>query len=147
PAEFTKLNNAMYFAATPASGVGREIYKLGADGSVTKWADIHPLSGGAVRYGFTEFKNALYFQAVGPTGDELYKLGADGSVTLWKDINPGPGDSLPFGADIQPSSAQFNDALWFAATSRVTASGADRELWKLGADGSVTFWADINPGP
>jgi ELWxxDGT repeat protein len=36
----------------------------------------------------------------------------------------------------------FDNALWFQGTS--VDNGI--ELFKLGADGSFTFWKDINPG-
>jgi ELWxxDGT repeat protein len=36
----------------------------------------------------------------------------------------------------------FDNALWFSALNPTLGI----ELYKLGADGSFTFWKDINPG-
>jgi len=36
----------------------------------------------------------------------------------------------------------FDNALWFNAHNSMLGN----ELYKLGADGSFTFWKDINPG-
>jgi len=44
--------------------------------------------------------------------------------------------------DSTPSSI-FENAAWLQGTSNATG----QELYKLGADGSVTLWKDINPGP
>src|SRR5262249_1190850 len=95
--------DALWFRGDIASGA--QLFKLGADGSVTQWTAVsggfNPLlvSQAADDLDSTPssiFENAAWLQGNSTaTGTELYKLGADGSVTLWKDINPGPGNSFP----------------------------------------------------
>src|SRR5262249_27077373 len=102
----TVFNGALWFTGqTPTHG--RQLFKLGADGSVTQWTnigtDLNPVPVSAAVFPpdpdstpLSVFDNALWFRANNPTlGTELYKLGADGSFTFWKDINPGPGGSFP----------------------------------------------------
>jgi ELWxxDGT repeat protein len=97
----TVFNNALWFeGATPVNG--NQLFKLGADGSVTQWTDIgtdlepRPLSTGVDSIPLSVLDNALWFQGNSPTsGNELFKLGADGSFTFWKDINPGAPNSAP----------------------------------------------------
>jgi len=96
----------------------------------------------------TVFNGALWFTGETPThGFQLFKLGNDGSVTQWTDIGPGlnpvPVSALANDPDSTPLST-FNNALWFSANNP---TNGGRELYKLGADGSFTFWKDINPGP
>jgi ELWxxDGT repeat protein len=59
PAGLTPFHGAFYFAAngTDASGqsVGRELFRLDADGSVTLVADINPGMAGSDPAGFTLF--------------------------------------------------------------------------------------------
>jgi len=111
------FNDAVWFNGNTASG--RQLFKLGNDGSVTQWTafpggfDPILVSAGVSRLPpnpgnppFPQdpdstpssiFQNAAWLQGTSPTlGTELYKLGADGSVTLWKDINPGPLGSVPY---------------------------------------------------
>jgi len=95
----------------------------------------------------TVFNGALWFEGVTPAhGFQLFKLGNDGSVTKWTDIGDGL-NPIPVSTDAEdPDStplSTFNNALWFNA--RNPANGGV-ELYKLGADGSFTFWKDINPG-
>jgi hypothetical protein len=97
---------------TPANG--EQLYKLGNDGSVTKWtaigADLSPED-------LTVFNNALWFNGFDTTNNQsqLYKLGFDGSVTKWT-ANPGVG----FGLD--PSNmTEFNGASWFDGSTPPTA--------------------------
>jgi hypothetical protein len=74
-------------------------------------------------------------------------LGADGSVTQWTaigtNLNPQPVSAAAEDPDSTPLST-FNNALWFQGNNP---NGLGNELYKLGADGSFTFWKDINPGP
>ena len=42
----------------------------------------------------------------------------------------------------KPPPSVFDNALWFSAQNPTKGF----ELYKLGADGSFTFWKDINPG-
>jgi len=95
----------------------------------------------------TVFNGALWFEGQTPAhGQQLFKLGADGSVTQWTDIgtnlNPIPVSAAAEDPDSTPLST-FNNALWFSANN----PNGGNELYKLGADGSFTFWKDINPGP
>src|SRR5262249_7384215 len=111
---------------------GVQLFKLGADGSVTKWTNI-----GIALFpqDLTVFNNALWFNGTDTTTgkNQLYKVGADGSVTRWTS-NPGTGSGL------QPlNMTVFNGALWFEGST--PAHG--QQLFKLGADGSVTQWTDI----
>jgi ELWxxDGT repeat protein len=53
-------------------------------------------------------------------------------------LNPVP---LSTGTGSTPE-AVLDNALWFQGNSPTSGN----ELYKLGADGSFTFWKDINPG-
>ena len=95
----------------------------------------------------TAFNDALWFVGQTPThGGQLFKLGNNGSVTQWTDIgtnlSPLPVSAVVGDPDSTPLST-FNNALWFNANN----PNGGIELYKLGADGSFTFWKDINPGP
>ena len=94
----------------------------------------------------TVFNGALWFDGRTPAnGFQLYKLGNDGSVTQWTDIggglNPRPVSTVADDPDSTPLSV-FDNALWFRGDNPTLGN----ELYKLGADGSFTFWKDINPG-
>jgi len=144
PEDLTVFNNALWFHGINA-GQG-QLYKLGFDGSVTQWT-ANPGSGfGLEPFNMTVFNGALWFEGVTPAhGQQLFKLGNDGSVTQWTDIgtglNPIPVSTAAGDPDSTPLST-FNNALWFSADN----PSGGRELYKLGADGSFTFWKDINPG-
>jgi ELWxxDGT repeat protein len=76
---------------------------------------------------------AFFEATTNALGSELWRLnGVDGSVLLWADINPGAPGSFP-GNDSGLDNP-FNNALWFDAFRPATGF----ELYKLGADGSVT---------
>src|SRR5262249_32331043 len=107
--DLTVFNNALWFdGQTPNQG--NQLYKLGNDGSVTKWTAINPNGAPAPGVGpgldpgqFTEFNGSLWFDGnTGTQGRQLYKLGFDGSVTKWTAANSGGGglnrskDSLEF---------------------------------------------------
>src|SRR5262249_32007081 len=119
---------------SPTKGV--ELYKLGADGSVTLWTDINPGAGSSSPSDLTLFNDALWFNAFDGTSNQLYKLSDDGSLIKWTDINSANGGLNPQGMTVD------NGALWFDGTN---ATNGGAELYKLGANGSVTLWADINP--
>jgi hypothetical protein len=118
---------------------------LGSDNSVTLWtqigADLNPSD-------LTVFNGALWFVGSDTTTgrSQLYKLGNDGSVTQWTAVGtnlfPAPVSAVAGDTDSTPLST-FNNALWFEGHTAATGT----ELYKLGADGSFTFWNDINPGP
>src|SRR5262249_37126269 len=126
-----------------------QLYKLGNDGSVTQWT-ANPGFGVGLEPAFlTVFNGALWFTGGTPAhGGPLFKFGSDGSVTQWTDIfGGGQGvDPIPVSVaaedpDSTPLSV-FDNALWFSANNPTLGN----ELYKLGADGSFTFWKDINPG-
>jgi len=147
PSDMTVFNNALWFDGINA-GQG-QLYKLGNDGSVTKWtADPGFMGGGLNPGGMTVFNDALWFSGATPAnGSQLFKLGSDGSVTQWTAIagglNAQPVSTAANDPDSTPLST-FNNALWFSANNP---NNGGTELYKLGADGSFTFWKDINPGP
>src|SRR5215467_4054066 len=122
-----------FFIASPSPGGGDQLYKLGADQSVTQWTAINNLN----PFDLTEFDGNVWFGGRTATqGNQLYKLGFDGSVTQWTAINPGgfPG--------LNPNDLTvFNDALWFSGATPTQGN----QLYKLGNDGSVTQWT-ANPG-
>src|SRR5262249_55619412 len=133
--DLTVFNDALWFAGlTPNQGV--QLYKLGNDGSVTKWTAINP-PGGLFPQDITVFNGNAWFNGntVGQ-GVQLYKLGNDGSVTQWTAINPG-GGGLQRGR-----SSYFNGTVWLGGA----AGGEGNQLYKLGNDGSVTKWTAINTG-
>src|SRR5215470_9596212 len=71
---------------------------------------------------------------------QLYKLGDDGSVTMW---TANPGDNTEPDQGLNPFDLTlFNNAVWFSGET--TTDG--NQLYKLGADGSVTLWTDIHSG-
>jgi len=147
PQDLTVFNNALWFSGFDSTTNQRELYKLGFDGSVTKWTANVGAGFGLQPSGMTVFNGALWFGGTTPAhGQQLFKLGADGSVTQWTDIgnglNPQPVSAPAEDPDSTPLST-FNNALWFQANN----PNGGTELYKLGADGSFTFWKDINPGP
>jgi ELWxxDGT repeat protein len=134
------FNNALWFSGS--TGGQEQLYKLGNDGSVTKWTANNGSGAGLRPQNMTVFNDALWFAGDTPThGQQLFKLGADGSVTLWTDIFGGGTGLDPIPVSPAPLSV-FDNALWFSANNPTLGN----ELYKLGADGSFTFWKDINPG-
>jgi hypothetical protein len=131
----TVFNNAMWFNGQDTTTGQSQLFKLGSDGSVTRWTANPGLAGSGLSPDeMTVFDNALWFEGLTPAnGYQLYKLGNDGSVTLWTKI----------GADFDPSGMTvFNDALWFSGSDTTT---GQIQLYKLGSDGSLTKWT-ANPG-
>src|SRR5262249_49147593 len=91
---------------------------------------------------FFVFNDALWFDGGAPSGFELYKLGADGSVTQWTaggSLNPRLVSEAAADPDSTPSSI-FENAAWLQGNDPV----AGNQLFKLGADGSVTLWSAPN---
>src|SRR5262249_43889005 len=115
------------------NGSTTELYKLGADQSVTQWTAIalNPID-------LTEFDGNVWFRGTSATqGNQLYKLGFDGSVTQWTALN-----APPSGIGLDPFDlTDFNDALWFNGQT----PNQSFQLFKLGFDGSVTQWTATNP--
>src|SRR5262249_11256110 len=110
---------APFAASAPARGAegntaaqGSQLYKLGFDGSVTKWTAINPGGGGLGPFDFTDFNDALWSNGFAPgQGPQLYKLGFDGSVTKWTALNTGGGGLNPFNL------TDFNNAMWFGGST------------------------------
>src|SRR5262249_8378075 len=71
--DLTVFNNALWFdGQTPNQG--NQLYKLGNDGSVTKWTAINPVGPGLDPGQFTEFNGSLWFDGnTGTQGRQLYK--------------------------------------------------------------------------
>src|SRR5262249_13206282 len=140
----TDFNNAMWFDGQTATQ-GIQLYKLGFDGSVTRWTALNTGGGGLNPAELFVFDDALWFSGQTATqGQHLFKLGAAGSVTQWTAMPGGFNPELVSQAAVgahAPSSI-FENAAWLQGTSNATGT----ELYKLGADGSVTLWKDINPG-
>ena len=127
-----------------------------------------PPPGGANGVILEPFANALWFGGNAADGtNQLFKLGFDGSVTQWTAV-PGGFDpifvsdainTLPplNGGVVLPgrggtpvdidSTARSIDLMQNAAWLQGRSNAGGFELFKLGADGSVTLWKDINPGP
>jgi len=154
---FTNFQDALWFNGN-APGQGFQLYKLGNDGSVTKWTALSTgLADGLDPLTPFVFNDAVWFNGNAADGTrQLFKLGNDGSVTQWTAVPGGfdprlvsagvaslPGGMFPQDPDSTPSSI-FENAAWLQGTN---AAHGGTELYKLGADGSVTLWKDINPGP
>src|SRR6266478_5347472 len=123
----TVFNNALWFTGNNPATDGEQLYKLGADGSVTKWTSLNPGLVGLEPFNMTVFNDALWFDGNTPAnGVQLFKLGSDGSVTKWTSI----------GSNLFPQDEViFNNALWFTGEN-----AGQLQLYKLGFDGSVTKW-------
>src|SRR6266516_2837047 len=130
-----------FFSAFNGSTI--QLYKLGADQSVTQWTAIDNL----FPFDPTEFDGNAWFagDTGGAEGRQLYKLGFDASVTKWTAImTPGGGGLFP--APGIEDLTVFNNALWFDGFT----PNQGFQLYKLGNDGSVTKWTaipGINPNP
>ncbi|MCI0360315.1 MAG: hypothetical protein L0211_17710, partial [Planctomycetaceae bacterium] len=151
PSELTQFNGSYYFTAdgTNASGqsVGRELFRLDADGTVTLVADINPGTAGSNPGDFRLFDSSgdprLLFAADGTdasgqsVGRELYQLDTNGNVTLVFDINPGSASSSPV------MLTEFSGKLYFTAFTSATG----REAYVMNNGGNVSLIADLNTGP
>src|SRR5262245_13252523 len=144
PSGLTQFNGSVYFTAdgvnSSGQSVGRELFKLNSDGSVSLVADINPGAAGSDPAGFTLFNPngvaRLLFAATGLQGRELYQLDTSGNVTLLFDVNPGPGSSDPV------MLVEFSGKLYFSATAPATG----REAYVVNNGGNVSLIADLNPG-
>jgi len=119
PFDFTVFNNAMWLNGSDPTGQ-EQLYKLGSDGSVTKWTANPGIGGGLSPVNMAVFNDALWFNGQTPThNQQLFKLG-DGSVTQWTDIGNGL-SPIPVSTDARdPDStplSTFNNALWFQANN------------------------------
>jgi hypothetical protein len=114
--------NALWFGGNTADGTN-QLFKLGFDGSVTQWT--------ATPGGF----NPIF------VGDGINTLPPLNGVP--PNPQPLPGAGGPLIDTDSTAQSIFQNAAWLQGRS--PAGGT--ELFKLGADGSVTEWKDINPGP
>jgi autotransporter-associated beta strand protein/ELWxxDGT repeat protein len=139
PAEQVEFNGSVYFSAEGTDGngnsVGRELYRLDPDGSVTLVSDINAGAAGSDPSQFEVFDDELYFAATGAQGRELYKVDDDGNVSLVANIGTGAASSNPEFLSEQGSK------LYFAATGP-----QGRELYSVNQGGNVSLVANINPG-
>lgn len=145
PTHLTEFGGSYYFTAdgTNAAGqsVGRELFRLDADGSVTLAADLNPGATGSDPGEFTLYNlqgsPRLLFAATGPQGRELYQLDTSGNVSLVYDVNPGPAGSDP------KLLSEYSGKLYFTAQT----PAAGRELYVMNNGGNVSLIADLHPGP
>src|SRR5262249_34493629 len=129
--------NALWFNGNTGTQ-GNQLFKLGFDGSVTKWTAINPAGGGLFvdqDPDMTTFNNALWFDGFTGADFQLYNSGSDGSVTSWTTINPGGSSFIPYTLLFR------SNAVWFNGNTGTQGN----QLFKLGFDGSVTKWTAINP--
>jgi ELWxxDGT repeat protein len=141
----TEFNGALWFQGQDTTTMQEQLYKLGNDGTVTKWTGNPGSGNGLFPTDMTVFNGALWFSGETPTnGRQLFKLGNDGTVTQWTNVSGGLFPETVSSADNLPSTplSVFDNALWYQGNTPTHGN----ELYKLGADGSFTFWADINPG-
>src|SRR5262249_27020101 len=138
PPDLTEFDGNVWFNGDTSFGTqGRQLFKLGFDGSVTQWTAINPGVQGLDPFDLTDFNDALWCDAGTPTqGFQLLKWGNDGSVTQWTALNTGVIGLAPFNL------TDFNNAMWFDGLT----PNQGIQLFKLGNDGSVTQWTAINPG-
>lgn len=148
PSDLAAYNGELYFYANKDygyTGIGRELYKMKADGSVVVAADIRPGAAGSSvgRPAFTVYRDELYFGADdGTTGTELWKVKADGSVVQVKDIAQGSTSSINSYA---LKFTEINGELYFNAKPF---AGAGYEAFlKVTADGNVVQANTYTSGP
>jgi autotransporter-associated beta strand protein/ELWxxDGT repeat protein len=145
PTDLTLFDGSYYFTADGVNdsgqSVGRELFRLNPDGSVSLVADINPGTGGSDPGDFTLFDPngdaRMLFAATGPLGRELYQIDTSGAVTLVFDVNPGPASSDPV------MLTEFSGKLYFTAFTSATG----REAYVVNNGGNVSLIADLNPGP
>src|SRR5215831_13027182 len=142
------MPSTFFSAFIPGAAEGFQLFKLGADQSVTQWTAIEGTGGmdpGFNPLDLTEFNGAVWFEGFTAEifGAQLYKLGNDGSVTKWTDV-PGPSFTNGLFTRLLPQAdfTVFNNALWFNGNTQ----NEGTQLYKLGADGSVTLWTALNTG-
>jgi len=144
PANLTQFGGSYYFTAdgvdAGGNSVGRELFRLDADGSVTLVADINAGAAGSDPSDFAVFDpngdSRMLFAATGPLGRELYQIDSTGAVSLVFDINPGTASSSPM------LLTEFSGKLYFSAF----AAASGREAYVVNNGGQVSLIADLNPG-
>src|SRR5262245_19113053 len=128
----------LYFGATDGT-TGAELWRVKADGSVNRVADIRSGSGSSLPGNFTALNGELYFSAnSGSSSGEIWKVKSDGSVVLVTGVSA----STPTGLE---NFTVFNGELYFSAANGTPPFTANNHLWKLKADGSLVDLAVLNP--
>jgi ELWxxDGT repeat protein len=112
------INNTIYFVAADAAN-GSEIWKIGANGNVTRVTDIEPGAGSSNPSNLTEFNNTLYFNASSKKdGLKTYKIDpTSGNPILAEAFAPN------FALDTQK--VNINGVLYFVDPN------FPRNLWKV----------------
>lgn len=129
PSALAMFDDALVFVARDPLTLRRDIWKLEADGSLTKATNIQAVS----ILSLTAFNGELYFVAdTGSAGrNSLWKINESGIVAQVAVFN----SPFPF------NFTEFNGELYFQAAT--TATGV--ELWKVRSDGAAVLAADIAP--
>lgn len=146
PQTFYEYGSVFLFSAYTADN-GRELWKTDgtADGTVLV-KDIDPSNKSLPAYapnifGFTTFKNKVYFNASEPThaSEGWVTDGTTDGTVLLKDFNANKGNGFPFFVE-----AIFaNNQMIFPATS----ANEGTELWASdGTSENTNLFKDINPG-
>ena len=127
---FVSYRSELYFGAADMLA-GPDLWKVKANGSVAKVADLNPGLFVSPPIVMADFNNELYFWVSdGLTGTALHKLKTDGGVV---DVT-GPGGSSLFVGPAQ-SSIVFGNELYFRASDSIS---------KVKADGSVSVIANVS---
>jgi len=162
PDNFIVYNSRLYFVAT-TPGAGREIWVTTGktDTSSTYLLfDIYPgncldpnsgitIPCSSSPYGFTEFKNRLYFSALNSLGRELWVSNGT-STSMVIDIYTGmcsllstTGRNVTTPCDSEPSSfVVYKDKLFFSATSKTYG----REIFVTDGTSFPSIFKDLYPG-
>lgn len=118
------------------SGLGYELWRTdGTDAGTVLVKDLVPGNASSNPFGFTTFKNAVYFSAGSPSGTELWRTdGTDAGTTLVADLNS-TGSSTP----------QFLTVLGDTLLFQAFRPGVGAELFASdGVDGGPLV--DLEPG-
>lgn len=135
PRDFFPFKNNLYF--TDSTTVGRELYVIKSDGSVSLFKDINQVSGKGNAFsdddpGFFSNNNLMYFIADdGIHGKELWVSdGTSSNTHILKDISPNA-DSTSFG-----QFSQLGNLVIFAVNTSQSVFSRTWDLWKT--DGTTT---------
>ncbi|HMQ58366.1 MAG TPA: hypothetical protein PKE65_07440, partial [Rhizobiaceae bacterium] len=131
-----QVGDTPYLWAKLDPAIGRELYRLNPDDTMTLVRDSNPGPGDATIGLMFEVGGDYYFRNnTVAEGREIWRLTAAGDLELVGDFNPGPGD----GPDIL---GVFNDELYLRFSDPVFGT----EPFKLKADDTLQLIADVEPG-